>query len=72
MDADDAWIAVDAKTGRGSVIRPNQDTGYAELNGRGVVLDTDKLSRHGMSRGTNVQMKVHIDLWTCPNCGSGH
>ncbi|MFG2084990.1 MULTISPECIES: RHS repeat-associated core domain-containing protein [unclassified Spirillospora] len=71
-DGSGNWIAVDAKTGRGSVISPNQELGYPELNGSGVVLDTHKLKRFGLTKGMTIRMDVHIDLWTCPACGSGH
>lgn len=64
------WVAIEAKTGRGATITVNQAQGYPELGSTGAVLDTSKLTGVGIPKGTNVTMRVDIDLWTCPICGS--
>ncbi len=64
------WEAFDAKTGAGSVISPNQEVGYPELQSSGVILNTDKLAPFGFNNGDLVQMPVTFDLWECPACGS--
>jgi hypothetical protein len=64
-------IAVEAKTGRHAVVTPNQAVGYPELNKEGAVVNTNKLLRgYGFRKGTTVQMRVEIDHWGCPTCGS--
>jgi len=69
QDAEGNWIAVEAKTGKGATITPNQQVGYPELDGaQGAILDTTRLARVGFAKGDRVHMHVVFDLWDCPSC----
>jgi hypothetical protein len=69
QDAEGNWIAIEAKTGKGAVITPNQQLGYAELDGaQGAIVDTSGLARVGFAKGERVHMHVVFDLWDCPSC----
>ena len=60
------WVAIDAKTGAGAEISPNQAIGYPELNSTGAILNSTKIP--GIKKGSMVTMTVVIDAWTCPVC----
>jgi hypothetical protein len=67
-DPSGVWWAIDAKTGARAKLTPNQELGYAELNGTGARLRSDKLDQYRMPNGAWVRMNVEIDEWTCPQC----
>ncbi|GGR58324.1 polymorphic toxin-type HINT domain-containing protein [Streptomyces griseomycini] len=67
QDPSGNWVAVEVKTGRGASLTDNQRLGYAELGHGGATLNTSRLP--GLKKGSNVTMKVEVDLWHCPDCG---
>ncbi|MEV5935902.1 polymorphic toxin-type HINT domain-containing protein [Streptomyces sp. NPDC052079] len=66
QDPSGNWVAVEVKTGRGASLTDNQRLGYAELGHGGAILNTSRLP--GLKKGSNVTMKVEVDLWDCPDC----
>lgn len=59
-------MAVEVKTGKGASLTDNQDLGYSELGHGGATLNTSRLP--GLKKGSKVNMKVEVDLWSCPDC----
>ncbi|WP_233712506.1 polymorphic toxin-type HINT domain-containing protein [Kribbella turkmenica] len=68
QDRSGSWVAVEVKTGGGASLSDNQSLGYAELGHAGAVLGTSRVP--GLTKGSMVSMRVEVDLWRCPVCGS--
>ncbi|MGW0664880.1 polymorphic toxin-type HINT domain-containing protein [Streptodolium elevatio] len=47
----------------------NQKIGYPQLTSVGATLDTSRLTHLGFPKGTQMQLPLQIDHWTCPVCG---
>ncbi|WP_233290336.1 RHS repeat-associated core domain-containing protein [Kitasatospora sp. MBT66] len=61
------WVAVESKVG-GATVTDHQSVGYPELTGQGAILNTSKLEKYGLKKGSTVRLPLEIDHWQCGVC----